>query len=96
MAKTSVLDEQEDKELFDFSDFAEDSLNDDTMLGMLSKFIEAYHFQQQTAVELTRMVVEKCNSGNLTEEKILSTFKRVSQTLSEISPIKEFFEKMHD
>lgn len=100
MAKTTVLKKQPKKQQlpdFDFANLMMDSHSpdDEVVLGMMSGLIEAYRHQQQTAIELTRLSIEKNASGSMTEEEVFSTFKRASQVVSEVSPIKELFEKMN-
>ena len=97
MAKRPALKKQQKQQIadFDFSDLMMDPAEDEMVLGMMSGLIEAYRHQQQTAVELTRMAVEKNAAEHMSEEEIFSTFKRASQAVSEVSPIKELFEKMN-
>lgn len=98
MAKTSVLKRQQKQYApdFDFSDLPiNSSPEDEIVLGMMTGLIEAYRHQQQTAIELTRLAIEKNASENMSEDEIFSTFKRASQIVSETSPIKELFEKMN-
>lgn len=97
MAKPSVIKRQQ-KPDFDFSEILQmnSSPDDEVVLGMMTGLIEAYRHQQQTAIELTRLVMEKSASENMSEEEVFSTFKRASQAVSEISPIKELFEKMRE
>jgi hypothetical protein len=99
MAKTSVVKKQQKPRTpdFDFSEILrmDSSPDDEVVLGMMTGLIEAYRHQQQTAVELTRLVLEKNASESMSEEEVFSTFKRASQTVSEVSPIKELFEKMN-
>lgn len=97
MAKTSVMKKQKEPD-FDFSDlFHTDSSPDEAaFLGMMSGMIEAYRHQQQTAIELTRLAIEKNASDSMSEEEVFSTFKRASQAVSEVSPIKELFEKFNE
>ena len=80
---------------FDFSDLMTDSPDEETILGMMTGMIEAYRYQQQTAIELTKLVVEKSNAS-MKEEEIFLAFKRASQVVSEISPIRELWEKMNE
>lgn len=99
MAKTSVVKNQQKSRTpdFDFSEILQmdSSPNDEVVLGMMTGLIEAYRHQQQTAIELTRLALEKNISENMSEEEVFSTFKRASQAVSEVSPIKEIFEKMN-
>lgn len=99
MAKTSLVKKQQNQRTpdFDFSEILQmDSSHDDeVVLGMMTGLIEAYRHQQHTAIELTRLVIEKSASEKMSEEDVFSTFKRASQTVSEVSPIKELFEKMN-
>ncbi len=99
MAKTSVIKKQHKQQEsdFDFSDLLhmDSSPDDEVVLGMMSGWIEAYRHQQQTAIELTRLAIEKNASESMNEEEVFSTFKRASQTVSEVSPIKELFEKIN-
>jgi len=92
MAKSTALKKQRVPE-FDFSDLMTDSPDEETVLGIMTGLIEAYRHQQKTAIELTRLVVEK-NNASMKEEEIFSSFKRASQVVSEISPIKELWEKI--
>lgn len=94
MTKTPVIKNQRKQQTphFDFSDLSSD---DEMALGMMSGLIEAYRHQQQIAIELTRLVVEKNTTENMSEEAVFSTFKRASTVVSEVSPIKELFEKIH-
>ena len=98
MAKTSVAKKHHKQQLpdLDFSDILQmdSSPEEETVLGMMAGVIEAYRNQQQTAIELTRLAVEKNASESMSEEEVFSTFKRALQTVSEVSPIKELFEKM--
>ena len=80
---------------FDFSDMMMDSPDEEFALGMMSGLIEAYRHQQQSAIELTKLVVENNSTNPMKEEEIFSTFKRASQVVSEISPIKELWGKMN-
>jgi len=82
---------------FDFSDFMAESEGpeDEMLLGMMQGFIEAYRHQQQTAIELTKLVIES-SSEKMKEEQVFSTFKRATQVISEVSPIQELFKKMHE
>lgn len=82
---------------FDFSDFmtAPEGPEDEMLLGMMQGLIEAYRHQQNTAIELTRLVIES-SSEKIKEEQVFSTFKRATQTVSEISPIQELFKKMQE
>jgi len=99
MAKTSVTKNQQKQQEadFDFSDLLhiDSSPDDEVVLGMMSSLIEAYRHQQQTAIELTRLAIEKNASESMSEEEVFSTFKRAFQTVSEVSPIKELFEKIN-
>ncbi len=72
-----------------------DSPDEEFALGMMSGLIEAYRHQQQTSIELTKLVVENNSAKPLNEEEIFSTFKRASQLVSEMSPIKELWGKMN-
>jgi hypothetical protein len=94
MAKSTVLKKQQTPE-FDFSDMMLDSSDDEAVLGMMSGLIEAYRHQQQTAIELTKLVVERNIAEPMKEGEIFATFKRASQVVSEISPMKELWEKMN-
>ena len=80
---------------FEFSDMMMDSPEEEFALGMMSGLIEAYRHQQQTAIELTKLVVENNSVKPMKEEEIFSTFRRASQAVSEISPIKELWGKMN-
>lgn len=82
---------------FDFSDFmtAPEGPEDEMLLGMMQVLIEAYRHQQQTAIELTRLVVDS-SSDKIKEEQIFSTFRRATQVVSEASPIQELFKKMQE
>lgn len=95
MAKPSVIKRQKTPD-FDFSEILkmDSSLDEETVLGMMTGFIEACRHQQQTAIELTKLVIEKSVSEKIDEQEIFSTFKRASQAVSEVSPMKELFEKM--
>lgn len=84
MAKTAVLKKQRTPE-FDFSDIMLDSIDDDTVLDMMSGLMETSRHQQQTAIELTKLVVERNIAEPMNEEKIFATFKRAYQVVSEIS-----------
>jgi hypothetical protein len=93
MAKSAVLKKQPTPE-FDFSDMMTDSA-DEAILGMMTGFIEAYRHQQQTAIELTKLIVEKNSAASMKEEEVFLIFKRAIQVVSEISPIKELWEGMN-
>lgn len=80
---------------FELSDMMMDSPDEEFALGMMSGLIEAHRHQQQTAIELTKLVVEKNNAKPMKEEEIFSIFKRASQVVSEMSPIKEIWGKMN-
>ena len=94
MTKASSIKNPQKQKIpnFDFSDLSSD---DEMALGMMSGLIEAYRHQQKIAIELTRLVVEKNTTENMSEEEVFSTFKRASHAVSEVSPIKELFEKIH-
>ena len=79
---------------FEFSDMMMDSPEEEFALGIMSGLIETYRHQQQAAIELTKLVVENNSAKPLKEEEIFSTFKRASQIVSEMSPIKELWKKM--
>lgn len=96
MAKNPPLKKQQPLADFDFSELMmDDSPGDEAMVGMMSGLIEAYRHQQQTAIELTKLVIENKAAESMSEEEIFSTFKRASQLLGEISPIKELWDKMN-
>lgn len=99
MAKTSAIKNQQKQRTpdFDFSEILQSaqSPGDEVVLGMMTGLIEAYRHQQQTAIELTRLALEKNTSENMSEDEVFSTFKRASQAISEVSPINEIFEKMN-
>ena len=82
---------------FDFSNFMTESEGpeDEMILGMMQGLIEAYRHQQQTAIELTKLVVES-SSEKMKEEQVFSTFKRATKVVSEVSPIQELFKKMYE
>ncbi len=97
MAKTPVLKKQQIPD-FDFSDLIMDSMDapaDEVILGMMSKLIEAHRYQQQTVIELTKLIIENNAAESMSEEEILSTFKRASQVVGENSPIEELWEKIN-
>ncbi len=80
---------------FGFSDMMMDSPDEEFALGIMSGLIEAYRHQQKAAIELTKLVVENNSAKPMKEEEIFSTFKRASQVVSEMSPIKELWGKMN-
>lgn len=98
MAKTSAVKKYKQQEPdFDFSELPDmdSSPEEGYILGMMSGMIEAYRHQQQTAIELTRLAIEKNASENMSEEEVFSTFKRACQIVSDISPIRDLFEKFN-
>jgi hypothetical protein len=80
--------------VFDFFDDLESPV-DEAITSMLSGFIEASNRQMETAMALTRLVVEKNTNANMDEEKIFSLFKRASKIVAENAPLKELFEKLN-
>lgn len=101
MTKTTVLKKQPKKQAMSDFDFAElimgpDSPDEGAVFGMVSGIIEAYSRQQQTALELTKLALEKSSSESMSEEDVFSTFKRASAVVLEACPIKELFEKIND
>lgn len=100
MTKTTVLKKQPKKQALPDFDFAElmmesDSPDDEAVLGMMSGLIEAYRHQQQTAIELTRLALEKSSSECRSEEEVFATFKRATEVVLEVCPVKELFEKIN-
>jgi hypothetical protein len=80
--------------VFDFFDDFESPV-DEAITGMLSGLIEASNRQMETAMALTRLVVEKNTDENIDEEKIFLIFKRASKIVAENAPLKELFEKLN-
>ncbi len=84
---------------FDFSDFmtGSEGPEDEMILGMMSGLVEATRHQQQTAIELTKLVLDKmASSEKINEEQIFATFKRATKVVSEVSPLQELFKKMYE
>lgn len=98
MAKIPILKKQQKQRMpdFDLSDLMmDDSPADEVVVGMMSGLIEAYRHQQQVAIELTKLAIENNMAESMSEEEIFSTFKRASQIVGEMSPIKELWDKMN-
>ena len=94
MAKRKTANAQQEPELFDFLDDITGP-DDEAMLGVMTGFIEASHHQMEISVELTKLVVQKNNTGSMSEEEIFSTFKRASQVVSDSSALKDVLEKIN-
>ncbi len=98
MAKNNVIQKYEEEldeielDEFDFSDEME-SHNEEALAGMMNGLMEAGQHQQMMALELTRLIVDKCSIDGINEDKILDVFKRASKTVAESFPLKEFCEK---
>jgi hypothetical protein len=75
-------------------DFFEDeeTPGDESVVGILQGLIEASQHQQKTAIELTKLVVEK-SSGTMTEGNVFSAFERATKVVAENFPLKELWEK---
>jgi hypothetical protein len=81
-------------ELIGELDFFEDEEipGEEAVVGVLQGLIEASQHQQKTAIELTKLVVEK-SSETMTEENIFSAFERATKVVAENFPLKELWEK---
>jgi len=92
VATKNKIKRQENELDFDDLMLGLDSPDGEAVLGMMTGMLEAQRYQQQTALELTKLIVEK--SGAMKEDEIFGIFKRAFKNISEVSPIKELFEKM--
>jgi hypothetical protein len=70
----------------------EENPDNEVMAGIMHGIIEGSNQQQQIAIELTKLVVQK-SSEQMNETDIFSTFKRATQVVSEQTPLKEFWEQ---
>jgi hypothetical protein len=92
MSKNKTLKKYD--ELIGELDFFEDEEipGEEAVVGVLQGLIEASQHQQKTAIELTKLVVEK-SSETMTEENIFSAFERATKVVAENFPLKELWEK---
>jgi ABC-type cobalamin/Fe3+-siderophores transport system ATPase subunit len=94
MIKNNVaLEYEEELDDFDFIDELEP--HNDAIADMMNSMVAASKSQQLVTMELTRLVVERSTSENLTEEHIFSTFQRASKVVAESFPLKELWEKLN-
>jgi hypothetical protein len=92
MAKTKITKQKNPSDA-KFMDFLDIEPEEELMLGMMDGFIEAARYQQQQALELTKLVVENIQKDLLDEETIFSIFQKSSNLIHKTSPIKDILEK---
>jgi len=90
MSKHNGVNNQSEHSEFNFSEMI-DSLYDNEMISeMMVNLMETGESQTRSAIELTKLAVEK-HSGEMTPEKILSIFEQFLNTISEDSSLKKLW-----
>lgn len=81
---------------YDFGDagdtFDRDQAAADVMQGML----ESARFEAETALGLTKLLIENIPPVNITKDILFSTYREALQVVAESSPLKKMIEGLHD
>lgn len=77
-----------------FEEMLMESFEGDIMLDMLSHIADTDRDQSQISLELTKLILDKTTDGKITENDILSIFKKSKQFVSSCSPLQNILKKI--
>ncbi|MFO0319714.1 MAG: hypothetical protein ACK5Z5_04855 [Neisseriaceae bacterium] len=75
-----------------FNSFDTDIVENEMVSEMMRGMVDAGNTQIVSAIELTKIIVNKL-SKEMNEDEIIAIFKKASQVISETSPLTELLEK---
>ncbi len=93
MAKKNAV-KARDEDFFDFNEISSaDTVNQETMVGVMSGMLEASNNQMMMAIELTKLIVANNPVKNM-EDHVFSVFKKATKVIGENFALQNIMEQI--